>query len=325
MFKHVPTRAITEEEITALHNPTVSGEGNTGLIEAAYEDDNGDEDRSIDGASTRLEQLSKDLVSLSIVPKSRWQTLLQLELIRVCPFRHTPSPPFPFFNLLCSTCSSISTQQRNKPKEPPKAPEKAPFFLTSLDSSKQNSVPRKDDSVSAVSRIAKVTRDGLMERPFTSLLREGARTEDCKFHEPNPPLPSPVFAIFPKIPNTPRDHHSGTKSDENIHKDTTFITHLKSLPPSSADLEIRSLHPEELPHFIAALTARLQHKQDYELVQAWMTVFLRLHGDRIAHDPPPLLAQALREWRASQQAEATRLAALVGYCSGVLSFLRNPR
>ncbi|KZT26384.1 Utp21-domain-containing protein [Neolentinus lepideus HHB14362 ss-1] len=49
-------------------------------------------------------QLEGDLVTLTLLPRSRWQTLLNLEVI----------------------------QQRNKPKEPPKQPEKAPFFLPTL-------------------------------------------------------------------------------------------------------------------------------------------------------------------------------------------------
>ncbi|KAJ3511888.1 hypothetical protein NLJ89_g3846 [Agrocybe chaxingu] len=49
-------------------------------------------------------QLDEELITLTLLPRSRWQTLLNLEVI----------------------------QQRNKPKEPPKAPEKAPFFLPTL-------------------------------------------------------------------------------------------------------------------------------------------------------------------------------------------------
>lgn len=49
-------------------------------------------------------QLQGDLVTLTLLPRSRWQTLINLDVI----------------------------QQRNRPKEPPKAPEKAPFFLPTL-------------------------------------------------------------------------------------------------------------------------------------------------------------------------------------------------
>ncbi|KAG7447991.1 Utp21-domain-containing protein [Guyanagaster necrorhizus] len=49
-------------------------------------------------------QLDGELITLTLLPRSRWQTLLNLEVI----------------------------QHRNKPIEPPKPPEKAPFFLPTL-------------------------------------------------------------------------------------------------------------------------------------------------------------------------------------------------
>ena len=55
-------------------------------------------------AFTTPPQLDGDLVTLTLLPRARWQTLLNLEVI----------------------------QQRNKPKEAPKPPEKAPFFLPTL-------------------------------------------------------------------------------------------------------------------------------------------------------------------------------------------------
>jgi U3 small nucleolar RNA-associated protein 21 len=109
----------------------------------------------------------------------------------------------------------------------------------------------------------------------------------------------------------------------NPCKDTPFITHLKSLSPSAADLEIRSLSPDELIPFIQALTSRLQQKRDYELVQAWMSVFLRLHVDAVAHDEG--LVEALGEWSGVQEQEGRRLGELVGFCGGVVGFLRSPR
>ena len=72
-----------------------------------------------------------------------------------------------------------------------------------------------------------------------------------------------------------------------------------------------------------ALTDRLQQKRDYELVQAWMTVFLKLHMDAVEHDER--LVTALREWRKEQSKEGARLGDMVGFCSGVVGFLRDPR
>ena len=52
------------------------------------------------------EQLSEDLITMSSLPNSRWQNLLDIDIVR----------------------------KRNKPKEPPKAPEAAPFFLPTIPS-----------------------------------------------------------------------------------------------------------------------------------------------------------------------------------------------
>lgn len=54
-----------------------------------------------------------------------------------------------------------------------------------------------------------------------------------------------------------------------------------------------------------------------------MAVFLKLHIDSIAVDET--LLEALRAWRDLQETEGVRLGDLVGYCSGVVGFLRSPR
>ncbi|MCJ1351394.1 MAG: hypothetical protein MMC33_001378 [Icmadophila ericetorum] len=311
IFTRVPTRHITEDDIVQAALPTSSGEGGKGLIEAAFEDRPEDtpEDMSL---AVSTDQLSQDLMTLSLIPRSRVQMLLHLETIA----------------------------QRNKPIEPPKAPEKAPFFLpSSLSLSGTTALP-SSSTVSATghetqaseftnsqvalaerTRISKLTSTSNSE--FTSLLHAGA---DSSNFEP-------------------------------------FITHLKSLSPSVADIEIRSLSPlprssalpaasdqaletNEITLFIRALTTRLRQRRDYELVQVWMRVFLRTHGDIIATEEEENVAETnrlngmegddrsveggrmkmtLREWLEEQQKEGERISALIGYCSGVLGFLRSAR
>jgi U3 small nucleolar RNA-associated protein 21 len=152
LFTHVPTRHISEEEIAEISCPTASGEGGHGRIDGAFEDEPEDIEDSAPVES--LDQLSSDMMTLSLVPRSRWQTLLHLDLIK----------------------------QRNKPTEAPKLPEKAPFFLPSL----ENPMPiateeekQTSENISERSRIMKM--DCLAsEGAFTVSLRAGSESGDCK-------------------------------------------------------------------------------------------------------------------------------------------------
>lgn len=76
---------MKEEDIVDIISPVASGEGGTGIIEAAFETD-AEEDNT--GVYTTAEQLSEKLMTMSLVPRARWQTLLNLDLIKVRPFPH---------------------------------------------------------------------------------------------------------------------------------------------------------------------------------------------------------------------------------------------
>ncbi|KAI0852989.1 WD domain-containing protein [Daldinia vernicosa] len=261
LFTHVPTRQISEDSIKQISGPTASGEGGQGLLEAAFEEAASQEDDEI--TAPGVDQLSADMMTLSLVPRSRWQTLLHLDLIK----------------------------QRNKPTEAPKAPEKAPFFLpsaTNNGASNLDAAQPNTDQAQSQSRITRFDRNRA-EQIFTNKLQAGATSGNF----------------------------------------TEFIEHLKSLPPATADLELRSLttgdddESNELLHFIHAMTSRLVARRDYELTQAWMAVFLRLHFDLILASDT--LMSALSEWKKHQAEECNRLDSLVSYCGGVVNFLRSPR
>ncbi|RKF63190.1 U3 small nucleolar RNA-associated protein 21-like protein [Erysiphe neolycopersici] len=253
LFTHVPTRNISENDIVEAPGPVVSGEGGFQLLDAAFEDV-GSISEYVAPISS-FDQLSKDLQTLSLLPKSRWQNLLYLDVIKA----------------------------RNKPVEPPKIPEKAPFFLSSLEkSSVQNKTDEKSREItmekSRIMKLGHLTTEG----EFTTTLRIGYETGEY----------------------------------------ASFFNCLKSLSPSVADLEIRSLNPhEEFVPFITALTNQLRAKLDYELIQAWMSVFLRLHSDSIIHDQR--IIEAIKAWREEQARESERIGELLSYCSGVIGFLRT--
>ncbi|KKA21073.1 WD repeat protein [Rasamsonia emersonii CBS 393.64] len=286
LFLNLPQKHIDENDITEAWSPTTSGELGSGIIEAAFEDgiEYSEQERSV----TSVDQLHRDMMTLSVIPKSSWQTLLHLDMIR----------------------------ERNKPKEPPKAPEKAPFFLPSLiDKKGQQSTAvdvqnidlhitsGSETTAAERSRIAKMQQSGKLSlhgSHISNLLKTGAL----------------------------------------CHNFTSFIDYFKSLSPAKVDLEIRSLDVRmrdgrcEIVDFVTALTERLRSKRDFELVNTWMAVFLRVHGDVIGRvwettngedESLQMLQAALAAWKFEQQREAKRLSDLIGYCRGVVWFLRSAR
>ncbi|CAH3028123.1 unnamed protein product [Porites evermanni] len=74
------------------------------------------------------DQLSDELVTLSLLPQSRWRHLTSLELIK----------------------------KRNKPKEPPKAPKSAPFFLPTTQELVPKFLPTEDDQADNTERKSKI-------------------------------------------------------------------------------------------------------------------------------------------------------------------------
>ncbi|KAB8253847.1 Utp21 specific WD40 associated putative domain-containing protein [Aspergillus pseudonomiae] len=273
LFVPVSTRNLDEADVVDVGVPTISGETGVGAIEAAFLDD--DQPSDAEGPMLSTEQLSRDMVTLSVIPKSKWQTMLHLDLIK----------------------------ERNKPKDPPKAPEKAPFFLPTA-AEKGNPDENLDPSLLADititerSRVAKMQHSmnaGIAGSRFATLLRSGRDTGNFQ----------------------------------------PFIEYFKSMSPAKADLEIRSLDPRiheghsELSDFVLALSTRLRSKLDFELVNAWMAMFLKIHTDVVMKcsesGENEALMEALASWSKAQQREGQRLAELVGYCRGVVGFLRSSR
>jgi U3 small nucleolar RNA-associated protein 21 len=265
LFTHVSTRQIAESEVATMKAPTASGEGGEALIDVAAEEES--EEDTDETAVPVMDQLSEGITTLSLVPKSRWQTLLHLDIIRA----------------------------RNKPKEAPKAPEKAPFFLPSA----SGDAGAKSDSTALASLNPEPT-----SRISSSALasRSSAATSTNEFTR------RLTFAA-------------------ETHDYTPILSYLASLPPSAADVAIRTLDTmspyTELRTFIEALTARLQERRDYELVQAWMSVFLRLHGDVIVKEE--VLVGMLRKWQEEAKRERERVGGLVGYSVGVVGWVRSAR
>ncbi|GAA5961254.1 hypothetical protein JCM21900_005583 [Sporobolomyces salmonicolor] len=208
---------------------------------------------------TTPDQLASELLTLSLMPRSRWQTLLNLETIK----------------------------QRNKPKEAPKAPERAPFFLPTLPG-----VDNRFDFAASADSEKKAT-----ENPEKRKLDFAGAAVETEF----------VRKML------------GEKQDGNFQ---SFFEYLKALPPSTVDLEIRSL--STIPHlrsFLHALLCRLRSHRDFEAIQTFLAVFLRIHGDVLVANPE--LGGEMQAIAEEQKKEAERLIDLTHYNLGTLAFLRG--
>ncbi|KAK9464493.1 Utp21 specific WD40 associated putative domain-containing protein [Lipomyces arxii] len=239
VFKQVSFKQITADEIATIELPSIAGSSTT----VEYGDDE-DEVDDVSGTYVSPEQLSAQLVTVSLGPRNRFLSLLNMDVIK----------------------------QRNKPVEPPKAPAQAPFFLSLT------------GQTEVKTEVKSHRRDVESLSVFKQKLIEGHAISD----------------------------YSG------------FISHLKSLSPAATDLEIRALdglEVERLVYFVTALTDRLRTRQDYDLVQAWMSMFLKIHGDVIVANIDTV-REALEEWDKVEKKEKERVEELVGYVNGVSSFLR---
>lgn len=257
LFTHVPTRQISTKNVTDMDAPTASGEGGEGLVEAALTEE-AEEEETDEVVPSLIEQLSKDLLTLSLTPKPQWQTLLHLDEIR----------------------------QRNKPKEPPKPPQKTPFFLPSTIATSKSEQPQPTFALAA---------------------------------PPEDDRPKKSQSRISKIPDPSTAHTSTFTSLLHSNDYEGVVAHLSFLPPSSADLAIRTLDPSppytELSTFLDVLTARLKQKRDYELIEAWVTVFLRCHGDVLMESSE--VRDALERWSEESIRASKRVDDMVGMCRGV--------
>jgi len=79
----------------------------------------------------------------------------------------------------------------------------------------------------------------------------------------------------------------------------------------------------QLIDFVNSLTENLKKRKDYDLIQAWMALFLRAHGDIITENKNiDALLWSLNTWLDVENSEKTKLNELIGYCNGIINFLK---
>ena len=104
--------------------------------------------------------------------------------------------------------------------------------------------------------------------------------------------------------------------------DEAFFTFAKSLSPAAADLEIRSLATlQDLGLFLRAISQRLKSRRDFEAVQTYLNLFLRVHGEQLVSNPE--LRTDLEAFLSLQRQESSRLLDSIASCLGTLAFVRD--
>ena len=104
--------------------------------------------------------------------------------------------------------------------------------------------------------------------------------------------------------------------------DDEFFNYAKTLTPAAMDLEVRSLVTiENLQSFMEALVQRLRSRRDFEAVQTYQNVFLRMHGEVLVANPE--LLEIMERLLSVQKAESERVLDLVTSSLGTLDFVRE--
>jgi len=88
------------------------------------------------------------------------------------------------------------------------------------------------------------------------------------------------------------------------------------------DLEIRSLVTiENLKSFMVAIVQRLRSRRDFEAVQTYQNIFLRVHGEILIANPE--LLETMERLFSVQKMESERVLDLVTSSLGTLDFVRE--
>lgn len=110
--------------------------------------------------------------------------------------------------------------------------------------------------------------------------------------------------------------------DSLASTDEVFFAFAKSLSPAAVDLEIRSLVAvQDLSLFLNALAQRLKSRRDFEAVQTYLNLFLRVHGEMLIQSTE--LRGDLEALLLVQKQESSRLLDSISSCLGTLAFVRD--
>ncbi|KAH3731188.1 hypothetical protein DPMN_057196, partial [Dreissena polymorpha] len=254
LFSHVGLTALPDNYEPRLVNLPTTRRPDTD----ADKEEVADEEEFVRAEFKSADQISSELVTLSLLPNSRWQNILNLDIVKL----------------------------RNKPKQPPKAPKAAPFFLPTVAGLQPKfALPEKDMEAE---KSKQVSVGSLMPLcTLGKLLLEGAATQSY----------------------------------------TKVLDYVKSLGPSAVDVEIRSLEPdlggslEVLGAFLGFVRDTLKTNKNFEIIQAYLALFLKVHGDVLSSSA--LLTSDLESLAADQSASWSHIQDSMNQTLCFVNYLRT--
>ncbi|KAG1468282.1 hypothetical protein G6F56_003920 [Rhizopus delemar] len=258
-YAHVPLRHITDDDEAQLLNlPSMHNDNENSDDED--EDLELEEEEKVD----TVEQLTDQMITMSMEPRAKWQNLLHLETIKL----------------------------RNKPKEAPKLPEKAPFFLPTLAGA------RAQFNLESAMDVDKET--------------DAEKSKQIQFTQLN------TDTEYSKL------LRAGHEANQTY---TEFVEYAKSLSPSAIDVELRSFTVDAeltlLNYFLEAVVYMLNSRKNFELAQAWLSVFLNIHGDLIISNTSQPIHENITKILSIQSTEFGRLSQHIHYSLCLIDFARR--
>ena len=261
VYGRVALRPLKEDELPrTMAMPTVLCGQDDMEPDNEYETAH-DEDQEMYDEDWTAKQIGQ-LVTLSNLPASRWQHLLNLDVIKA----------------------------RNKPQNPVAKPVSAPFFLPTiptLNGEPRFVIPDDNEDQAAESKVLNSVFDaGQTLSEFGQLVWDGG------------------------------DHGAA-------------LDVLKDKGPSAIEIEIKNLSPEGggsvqlMEKFLRFVAKGLESKFHFDLVQSYLALFLKLHGDSAIEHAS--IAAALKELQDVQEQSWTELksdmksgASLISFCKSSL-------
>lgn len=188
-------------------------------------------------------------------------------------------------------------KQQSKPKEAPKKPENAPFFLQLTGEQVGDRASVAENAVAG----SKPTEDALQEPSLRVLAIKGEHSFESKF-----------TGLL----------RTGDEAGDFFE----FIDYVVAAAPPVIDVEIRALNSQppldEMQWFVRALTQAMASHRNFDMIEAMMHLFLRVHGDVVYHHHDEL-NEVLTEYRDASNATQAKAEELVKFCDGVISFLQS--